>query len=222
MSRSHITHMNESCHTRERVAHMNESYHAYELIHMCVKELYHAYERAMSHMWTGHVTHVRESRHTCEWVMSHMWMSQIYRQNAKYVKREPHTQNETCICRKRPIKKTYKRDLQTLCRNDWVSTLCWYIEDQSDERVMSCNTHTHTHSLSLSLSLTHTHTHAHTHTCTHPPSIHRGSDRLKRNVTHTRTHTHIFSLSLSLSLSHTYTLTHTLSIDSSRIRAIKK
>ena len=37
--RSHVTHMNESCHT---------------------------YEWVMSHMWRSHVTHVKESRHTYE------------------------------------------------------------------------------------------------------------------------------------------------------------
>jgi len=43
---SHVTHMNDSCHT---------------------------YERVMSHIWTSHVTHMNESCHTYEWVMSHIW-----------------------------------------------------------------------------------------------------------------------------------------------------
>jgi len=37
---SHVTHMNESCHT---------------------------YEWVMSHTWMSHVTHMNESYHTCEW-----------------------------------------------------------------------------------------------------------------------------------------------------------
>ena len=47
---SHVTHMNESCHT---------------------------YEWVMSHIWMSHVTHMNESRHTYEWVMSHIWMSHV-------------------------------------------------------------------------------------------------------------------------------------------------
>jgi len=48
---SHVTHMNESCHT---------------------------YEWVMSHIWMSHVTHMNESCHTYEWVMSPMWMSYVW------------------------------------------------------------------------------------------------------------------------------------------------
>ena len=67
---SHVTHMNESCHTYEwvmshiwmrHVTNMNESCHTYE----CV----------MSHIWMSHVTHMNESCQTYEWVMSHIWMT---------------------------------------------------------------------------------------------------------------------------------------------------
>jgi len=75
---SHVTHMNESCHT---------------------------YEGVMSHMWMSHVTHtgieaphrlilykdesthestyewVILSYHTYEWVISHIWMSHITHMN---------------------------------------------------------------------------------------------------------------------------------------------
>ena len=47
---SHVTHMNESCHT---------------------------YEWVMSRIWMSHVTHMNESCHTCKWVMSHTWMSHV-------------------------------------------------------------------------------------------------------------------------------------------------
>ena len=47
---SHVTHMNESCHT---------------------------YERVMSHIWTSHVTHMNESRHTNVWAMPHIWTSHV-------------------------------------------------------------------------------------------------------------------------------------------------
>jgi len=51
---SHVTHVDESCHT---------------------------YEWVMSHMWMSHVTHVNESCHICEWVMSHVWMSYVTHTN---------------------------------------------------------------------------------------------------------------------------------------------
>ena len=46
--KSHITHVNESCHTSDRV---------------------------MAHIWMSHVTHMMESRRTCECVTSHSWLS---------------------------------------------------------------------------------------------------------------------------------------------------
>ena len=52
----HVTHVNDSCHTRG-----------------C----------AMSHMWMSHITRVNESYHTCEWVMSHVWMSHVMIENKR-------------------------------------------------------------------------------------------------------------------------------------------
>ena len=54
---SHVTHMNESCHTREWV---------------------------MSHIRMSHVTHMNESCNTLEWVMSHVWMSNITHMSKSY------------------------------------------------------------------------------------------------------------------------------------------
>jgi len=51
---SHVTHMNESCHT---------------------------YKWAMSHIWMSHVTHMNESCHTYKWVMSHIWTSHVTHMN---------------------------------------------------------------------------------------------------------------------------------------------
>jgi len=50
MRMSHVTHVNESCHT---------------------------YRWVMSHMSMSHVTHVNESRHAREWVVSVMWMGRV-------------------------------------------------------------------------------------------------------------------------------------------------
>jgi len=69
---SHVTHMNESCHTYEwvishtwmsHVTHMNKSCHTYKWV--------------MSHIWISHVTHMNQSRHTYEWVISHIRMSNV-------------------------------------------------------------------------------------------------------------------------------------------------
>jgi len=79
---SHVTHMNESCHTYEwvvvshiwmsrRVTHMNESCHTYEWV-------------VVSHIWMSRrVTHMNESScHTYEWVIvSHIWMSHVTHTN---------------------------------------------------------------------------------------------------------------------------------------------
>ena len=50
---SHVTYMNDSCHT---------------------------YEWVMSHICMSHATHMNESCQTYEWVMSHIWMSHVTRQ----------------------------------------------------------------------------------------------------------------------------------------------
>jgi len=99
---SHVTHMNESCHTYEwdmshiwishvtkwmsHVTHMNESCHTYEWVmsHVWIshithmKESCHINEWDMSHIWMGHVTHVNESCHSYEWVMSHTYEAPRY------------------------------------------------------------------------------------------------------------------------------------------------
>ena len=47
---SHVTHMNESCHTSEWV---------------------------VSHIYMSHVTRINESCHECKWVVSHTWMCHV-------------------------------------------------------------------------------------------------------------------------------------------------
>ena len=73
---SHVTHMEESCHTygwvmshiwMSHVTHMEESCHTYGWV--------------MSHIWMSYVTHMDESCHTYGWVMSHMWMSHVTHMN---------------------------------------------------------------------------------------------------------------------------------------------
>jgi len=64
---SHVTHMNESCHT---------------------------YKWVTSHTWMSHVTHINESRHTHEWVMSHICcMSSQESQRRQYM----YEINESCV-----------------------------------------------------------------------------------------------------------------------------
>jgi len=74
---SHVTHMNESCHTdrMSHVTHANESWHTYECVMSVVW---------MCHVWMSHVPHtndhgihMHESRHIYKWVMSRIWMSHV-------------------------------------------------------------------------------------------------------------------------------------------------
>jgi len=88
---SHVTHMNESCHTQciehwmSHVTHMNMTW----LIHMC--DMTHIQKGDVNVMeWQGDVVpHMNESchtyewvmSHTYEWVMSHIWMSHVTHMN---------------------------------------------------------------------------------------------------------------------------------------------
>ena len=102
---SHVTHMNESCHTYEwvmshiwmsHVTHRNESSHTYEWVmsHICIShvthmnESCHTYECVKSHVWMSQVTHMNESCHTYEWVMLHIWMSHVTHTNKSCHKHE--------------------------------------------------------------------------------------------------------------------------------------
>jgi len=76
---SHVTHMNESCHTYEwvmshicmsHVTHMNESCQVYKWVTSYMNESCHTYEWDMSHIWLSHVTHMNESCPT--YVTSHL------------------------------------------------------------------------------------------------------------------------------------------------------
>jgi len=73
---SHVTHMNESCHTYEWVmSHIQMSY----VTHM--NESCHTYRWVMSHIWMSHVTHMNESWHTYRWVISQIQMSHVTHAN---------------------------------------------------------------------------------------------------------------------------------------------
>ena len=62
---SHVTHIDESCHTHERVMSHIWTSHVTRMNESC-----HTYEWVKSHVWMSHVTHMNESCHTSEWVMS--------------------------------------------------------------------------------------------------------------------------------------------------------
>jgi len=87
---SHVTRMNESCHTYERVmsyvwmsraTHMNESCRTYEWFMSHIWMTHVTHECFMPHTWMIQVTHMNESCRTYEWVMPHVWMSQAARMN---------------------------------------------------------------------------------------------------------------------------------------------
>jgi len=80
---SHVTYMEEFCHTwegvlshiwRVHVAHVVESWLCY-VTH--VVELRHTYGRVASHRWRSHVKHMEGSCHTYGGVTSHIWRSHI-------------------------------------------------------------------------------------------------------------------------------------------------
>jgi len=73
---SHVTHMNESCHTYERVMSHVWMRHVTRMNESC-----RTYEWDMSHIWTSHVAHMNESCHTYERVMSHIRMSHVTHMN---------------------------------------------------------------------------------------------------------------------------------------------
>ena len=105
---SHVTRTNESCHTYEWVmshvwmcqydapAH-NQQLAGYtqrppelslvsalapiSVYRSHVTHVNQSYEWVMSHVWTSHVTHMKESCHTYEGVTSHMLISHVSRMN---------------------------------------------------------------------------------------------------------------------------------------------
>ena len=63
---SHVTGMNESCHTHPELHNSWKSQSLSRVTHMVT------HEKSMSHISTSHVTRVNESCHTCEYVTSHI------------------------------------------------------------------------------------------------------------------------------------------------------
>jgi len=72
---SHVTRVNESCHTCEwsHVTHMNESCHAYGRVMSSMDESCHTCVWVMSHRWMRHVTRMDEACHTYEGVVPNSW-----------------------------------------------------------------------------------------------------------------------------------------------------
>jgi len=69
---SHVTNINESCHTYE-----------WAKSHIWMSHITHAngtcqmYQWVMWHISKSHVTRINESSHTYQWLMSHIWKSQV-------------------------------------------------------------------------------------------------------------------------------------------------
>ena len=69
---SHVTHMNESCHTYEWVmAHIWMGHVTHEWV------IPHIWLSHVTHALLSHVTHIYESCHTCDWIMPHTWLSHV-------------------------------------------------------------------------------------------------------------------------------------------------
>ena len=80
ISMSHVTYINESCHTYQWVmshipfshaTHMNESCHMYQWVKTSCWTARHTYERVMSHIWLRHITHMNEPCQVYKNVTSH-------------------------------------------------------------------------------------------------------------------------------------------------------
>ena len=69
---SHVTHVDETCHTYGWV--MSHMWMSYVTL---MDESCHIYGWVVSHIWMSHVTHIDESCHTYRWVMSHISMSHV-------------------------------------------------------------------------------------------------------------------------------------------------
>jgi len=69
---SHVTCINEPCHTYEWVMSHIWMSHVTHMTTSC-----DTYEWVMSHIWMRHVAHMNESCHTYGWAMSHIWMSHV-------------------------------------------------------------------------------------------------------------------------------------------------
>ena len=76
---SHVTCINESCHTYEWVMSLMSHIWMSHVTHM--NESWHTHEWFMSHIWMSHGAHINESCHTYEWVMSHLWLSHVTHMN---------------------------------------------------------------------------------------------------------------------------------------------
>ena len=90
---SHVTHMDESCHTYEwvmshiwmsHVTQVDESSHTYEWViptAYCMWSIISSFSNRYLADRSSHVTHMDESCHKYVWVMSHMWMSHVTHMN---------------------------------------------------------------------------------------------------------------------------------------------
>ena len=78
ISKSHVTHMSESCHIYERVmSHIWISHATTDAVRLWYfDDCTDTYQWVMSHLWVSHVTHMSESCHIRERVMSHKWLRQ--------------------------------------------------------------------------------------------------------------------------------------------------
>jgi len=77
---SHVTRMNESCHTYKRVTppiKFEEGVTTHIWTSRVINESRHTYKWVTSSIWRSHVTHANESRHTYERVTSRTWISHI-------------------------------------------------------------------------------------------------------------------------------------------------
>jgi len=145
---SHVTHMDESCHTCKWV---------------------------MSHTWMSHVTHMNESCHTYEWAMSHIRMSHVTRMDwdilCMYTHMNTHMNTHTnthmtshVICDlTHDIIHMYTHMNGSCHTYKWVMSHVWLMTSYASTHTHTYDMHVHKHT---HMTCMYTHTHI-WHACTH-------------------------------------------------------
>ena len=188
---SHVTHMNESCHT---------------------------YEWVMSHIWMSHTTHMNASTsHTYEWVMFHIWMSHVTHMNESchtWMRQHVTHMNKSCHTHEwniPDITATNKKHTATPCNTlQHTATHCNTHECVNISRIwMSHATHTDTASNHtyewvtphtwMRHNITHMNESCHAHEW-NIPDILRMSHATHMNMTHSYVRHESFMCVTSLSL----------------------
>jgi len=181
---SHVTQMNQSCHSNERVM------YAWVMSHIWMSHVTQSStamhrssfeyvtwitSRIASHTWMSHVTHVNESCHSHESVTSHTWMSHVTHMNESCQTHESVTShtwmshvthvNESCHTHEWVTSHTWMRLVthmnESRHTHEWVTSHTWmsHVTHMNE----SCHTHEWVTSHTWMCLVTHINESRHTH-----------------------------------------------------------